>query len=150
MELTSNTYERFYEIAFVKIFSNLSRDMPNDKLDYFLENFCKVYDIDYTSMSIIINMYLKKMVPSKMEVALFSKITDIPIVKLPLDYRTYRKYVKMWELGGKVELHPNIINAYLKPVIKTFVDKFIGLMYDDIAFIKHLKEVDTNEIKKIS
>lgn len=144
-EITPNTYERLYEIAFYKVFANLTRDMPNEKLDYFLEHFCKVYEIDFTSISILKNMYLKKLAPTKSEVAIFNRITEVPIEQVPLDYRTYRKYVKEWVIGGKVELHPLIINAYMRPTIKLFVNSFLGLMYDDIWFIHNLRKVKADE-----
>ena len=53
LPLTSNTLERFYEIAFVRILDNIIKTMPNEKLDYFLEHFCKVFDMDFTSISIL-------------------------------------------------------------------------------------------------
>jgi hypothetical protein len=142
MDMTSNTLERLYEIAFQRILTNMGSGIPNEKLDYFLESFCKVFEIDYTSMSIIKNMYTKRLTPNKREVAIFSKVLNIPIVNLPIDYRTYRKYIKQWKISGSVELQPHIINSYLKPVIKLFVDKYISLMYNDISFIKYLKDID--------
>lgn len=78
--------------------------------------------------------------PTKMEVAMFSKLTDVPMVRLPIDYRTYRKYARRWEATGLAELNPYIVNSFLKPVVKKFVDDYINLMFDDLFFIKEIKE----------
>jgi len=149
-DITRNNYDRFYEIAFHRVFANLMRDIPNEKLDYFLEHYCKVFEIDYTTISILKNMYLKKLGPSKSELAVFNRIIRVPVADVPLDYRTYRKHIKLWVKGGASGLNPMIVNAVMKPVIKKFVDSFISLMYDDIAFIKNLKGIKLNDNEKIS
>jgi hypothetical protein len=141
LTLTPNTLERFYEIAFVQILDNMVKVVANEKLDYFLEHLCKVLDIDYTSMSILRNMYYPKMKPTKIEIAMFSKLTDVPMARLPIDYRTYRKYARRWEATKLAELNPYIVNAFLKPVVKKFVDDYINLMFDDLFFIKAIKGV---------
>ena len=144
-EITRNNYDRFYEISFFRVFANLMRDIPNEKLDYFLEHFCRVFEIDFTTISILKNMYLKKLAPTKMELAVFNRIIEVPVVDVPLDYRTYRKHIKGWVKSGGEGLNPMIVNAHMKPIIKKFVDSFIGLMYDDIAFIKNLQRIKIDE-----
>lgn len=143
--LNSETLERFYEIAFVRILDNIIKTTPNEKLDYFLEHFCKVYDIDFTSMSILKNMYYPKMRPTKMEISIFTWGTGLPRFKLPIDYRTFRKYVKNWKIEGQTKLNPYIVNAFLKPVVKKFVDIYVKLMFDDLEFVKRITEVKLDE-----
>jgi len=133
-----NTINRLYEIAFVSILDNLTIGVGNDKLDYFLEHFTKVFDIDFTSIGIVKNMYALRMQPTKREVALFQVITKSPIKLSPVDYRTQLKYRKEWALNGTPQLQPHIVNEFLKPAIKKFVDNYIKLMFDDLAFIKVL------------
>jgi hypothetical protein len=145
LTLTTRTIERFYEIAFVNILQNLGKDMPNEKIDYFLEHFCKMYDIDFTSISLIKNMYAKKMRPNKKEISIFTKAMNIPRFKLPIDYRTYSKYIKNWFLNKEVELNPHIVNAFLKPALKKFVESFVGLMHNDLEYIKKVVEVKPND-----
>lgn len=133
-----NTINRLYEIAFVSILDNLTLGVGNDKLDYFLEHYTKVFDIDFTSIGIVKNMYATRMKPTKREVALFQVITKSPIKLSPVDYRTQLKYRKEWALNGTPQLQPHIVNEFLKPAIKKFVDSYIKLMFDDLAFIKVL------------
>jgi hypothetical protein len=131
-----NTINRLYEIAFVSILDNLTIGVGNDKLDYFLEHFTKVFDIDFTSIGIVKNMYALRMQPTKREMALFQVITKSPIKLSPIDYRTQLKYRKEWALNGTPQLQPHIVNEFLKPAIKKFVDNYIKLMFNDLAFIK--------------
>lgn len=133
-----NTLNRLNEIGFVHILDNLTTAVGNDKLDYFLEHFCKMFDIDFTSISIVKNMYGLRMKPNKRELALFGVITGMPLNLSPIDYRTLRKYRKAWSLEGTPQLQPHIVNEYLIPVIKKFVDSYIKLMFDNLYFIKTL------------
>jgi hypothetical protein len=146
-EITKNNYDRFYEIAFYRVFTNFMRDIPNEKLDYFLEHYCKVFEIDFTTISILKNMYLKKLAPTKLELAVFNRIIEVPVADVPLDYRTYRKHIKAWVKGGGEGLNPMIVNAHMKPILKKFVDSFITLMYDDITFLKNLQRIKLDENK---
>ena len=133
-----NTLNRLYEIGFVSILDNLKTAVGNDYLDYFLEHFSKMFDIDFTSISIVKNMYAMRMTPNKRELALFGVITNMPLNLSPIDYRTLRKYRKVWELEGTPQLQPHIVNEFLSPVIKKFVDSYIKLMFNDLYFIKIL------------
>jgi hypothetical protein len=144
MELSSNTIERLYEISFKEIMDNLLKYIPNEKLDYFLEHFCKVFDMDFTSIGILRNMYLKKLSPSKLEIAVYCELANVPIKEMPIDYRTFLKHRKVWALGGKVNLQPKVVNGFLQPVIKKFVDLYSSLMYENVRFIVNLKHMKGN------
>lgn len=143
MELNKETLERLNEIAMVLILDNIFKTMNNEKIDYFLEHFCRAFEIDFTTISIIKNMYYKRIKPDKREVALFSLYTDRPFTKLPIDYRTFKKYKDEWEINGKPALRPMLVNQYFPPVIKAFVKAFVGLMYDDLFYIKELDKYET-------
>jgi hypothetical protein len=138
MELNSNTIERMYEISFYNIMQNINKNVGNEKIDFLLEHLCIAFEVDYTSISILKNMYTRKLAPTKREVAIYLKVTQTPMERMPIDYRTYRKYVKQWELTGSVNLNPVVYNNFLKPVIKSFVDKYINLMYDELSYIKRI------------
>lgn len=133
-----STINRLYEIAFVSILDNLVIAIGNEQVDNFLEFFSKIYDIDFTSIGIVKNMYWVRMKPTKREMALFQVITRSPIKLSPIDYRTQLKYRREWTLNGTPQLQPHIVNEFLKPAIKKFVDSYIRLMFDDLAFIKVL------------
>jgi hypothetical protein len=140
MELSRATIERLNEIALTMILDNIFQKMNNEKIDYFLEHFCRAYAIDFTTISIIKNMYYKRIKPNKREIALFSLYTDRPFTKLPIDYRTFKKYKDEWEINGQPELRPMLVNQYFPPVIKAFVNAFISLMYDDLVYIKEVSK----------
>ena len=145
MELNKETLERLNEIALTLILDNMFNTMPNEKIDYFLEHFCRAFGIDFTSVSIIKNMYYKRIKPNKREVALFTLYTNRPFTKLPIDYRTFKKYKDEWEINGKPPLRPMLVNQYFPPVIKAFVKSFVNLMYDDLMYIKEINnyEIET-------
>lgn len=138
MELNSNTIERMYEISFHNIIQSMHKNIGNEKIDFLLEHLCIAFDVDYTSISILKNMYARKLAPNKREIAIYLKLTGTPMERMPIDYRTYRKYVREWELTGSVHLNPLVINSFLKPVIKSFVDKYINLMFDELYYIKKI------------
>jgi hypothetical protein len=144
MELNSNTIERMYEISFYNIMQNINKNVGNEKIDFLLEHLCIAFEVDYTSISILKNMYTRKLAPTKREVAIYLKVTQTPMERMPIDYRTYRKYVKQWELTGSVNLNPVVYNNFLKPVIKSFVDKYINLMYDELSYIKRITLLTSN------
>lgn len=142
MELNKETLERLNEIALTLIFDNIFKTMPNEKIDYFLEHFCRAFEIDFTTISIIKNMYYKRIKPDKREVALFALYTDRPFTKLPIDYRTFKKYKDEWEINGKPAMRPMLVNQYFPPVIVAFVKAFVGLMYEDLMYIKELDKYE--------
>lgn len=142
MELNKETLERLNEIALTLIFDNIFKTMPNEKIDYFLEHFCRAFEIDFTTISIIKNMYYKRIKPDKREVALFALYTDRPFTKLPIDYRTFKKYKDEWEINGKPAMRPMLVNQYFPPVIAAFVKAFVGLMYEDLMYIKELDKYE--------
>ena len=140
MELSFNTIDRLYEISFAEIMFTLSKHMPSEKVDYFLEHFCKVFDMDFTSIGILRNMYVKKLAPSKLEIAVYCELAHVPIKEMPIDYRTFLKHRKVWVLGGKINLQPRVVNGFLTPVIKKFVDTYCSLMFENTRFIVNLKQ----------
>lgn len=145
MELSKKTQERLYEIAITLILDNILSKMKGDKVDYFLEHFCRTFDIDFTTISIIKNMYYKKITPTKRDVAMFSLYTGVPFTKLPIDYRTMKKYKDEWDINGKPEMTPLIVNNYFPPVIEKFVKTFTGLMFDDLSYIKELSKYENEK-----
>lgn len=142
---TKNTVNRLYEIAFESIIANLNENVGNERVDYFLEHFCNLFTIDYTSISILKNMYLKKMRPNKREKVLYATATHTPFAKTRIDYRTIKKYRDEWELLGGAEMQPCVINEYLRPVIKLFVDKYLSLMFDNLWNISYIKGIEMDE-----
>jgi hypothetical protein len=134
-----NTYHRLYEIAFYKLLERIKNTTGNENFDYYLENFSRVFSIDYTSLGIIKNMYFTRMTPTKRELALYGVITHTPLNHLKIDYRTLRKYRGQWLVSGTPQLQPHIVNEFLRPVIKMFVDSYLTLMYDDLNYIKTLR-----------
>jgi len=142
MEVSNNTRLRLYELAFSMIIKNLSETIGNEKLDYFMETFCKTFAIDFTSMQIVKNMYAKKMQPTKRELALYCIYTKTPYNRIAVDYRTLRKYRKEWEINGKPEMQPHVINSFLQPIIKSFVDSYLSLMYDNLVYIKEMRKFE--------
>jgi hypothetical protein len=140
--ITDNTRARLYEIAFTEIIAKLNEIVGNEKTDYFLEHFCKMYEIDFTSISIVKNMYAKRMRPNKREIALFSIITRTPMKQLKIDYRTLMKYRREWVLNGNPQLFPNVVNEFLKPAIQKLVDSYLELMYDSLFYLKNIRSVN--------
>jgi hypothetical protein len=145
MEISKNTYARLYEIAFDTIMLNIHKSIKTENVDYFLESFCRVYGIDYTSISIIKNMYAVKMKATKRDIGLFAYLTNMPRTRLTIDYRTMTKYVREWHSHGFPELQPLIINTHLQPSIKAFVDAYISLMFDDLPYLAILPQIDSKE-----
>lgn len=141
MEISNNTRARLYEVAFSLIVNNIKEAVGDEKLDYFLEHFCTTFKLDFTSVGIIKNMYAKKMLPNKRELALYCMFTGAPLNKIPVDYRTLRKYRYEWKLHGAPDLMPHVVNNFLQPVIKDFVDDYLKLMYDDLHYIKQLRKL---------
>jgi hypothetical protein len=140
IELNDNTLARLYEIAMAEMLHNIKVAVGAENVDYFLEHFCRMFKIDFTTMSIIKNMYASKIRPTKREHALFAMVTDMPLKRLQIDYRTLRKYVREMEVNG-LGLFPHVINDFMKPVIRVFVESYITLMYDNLFFVKQLTEM---------
>lgn len=149
MEISKKTKERLYEVAITLIFQNIFTRINGEKVDYFLEHFCRTFDIDFTTISIIKNMYYKRIMPTKRDVALFALYTGVPFTKLPIDYRTMKKYKDEWDINGKPEMMPLIVNNYFPPVIEKFVKVFTNLMFDDLYYIKELSKDETENTEKL-
>lgn len=145
MIITKNTRSRLYEIAFADILDHIAKEIGNEKTDYFLEHFCRVFSIDYTSLSILKNMYARKMLPNKKERALFAIATKLTLSRLNIDYRTLRKYRREWELNGHPEMQPRVVNEFLKPVIESFVRNYLRMSYDNLFYLNVLKDLDADE-----
>lgn len=145
MTITKNTRSRLYEIAFADILDHIGNEIGNEKMDYFLEHFCRVFSIDYTSLSILKNMYARKMLPNKKERALFAIATKLTLSRLNIDYRTLRKYRREWELNGHPEMQPRVVNEFLKPVIESFVRNYLRMSYDNLFYLNVLKDLDADE-----
>ncbi len=145
MELTIKTKERLNEIALTLILDNLNKNMPNDKIDYFLEHFCRAYSIDFTTISIIKNMYYLRIKPKKKEIAMFCIFANVPFSKLPMDYRTFKKYKLEWKLNGFPELMPLIVNNYFPAIIEKFVKSFVSIFYDELRYVKEIINIEKKD-----
>lgn len=145
--MDSNTRARLYEIAFYTIINSIGERVGREKLSYFLEYFCNTFEIDFTSINILVNMYLGKMKPSKRDLALFVEHTGMPHSLTPLDKRTLRKYRKEWQLRGHPPMMPSVFNAFLQPTVKKFVVMYASLMFTEVRYIKNLEIGDNpNEL----
>jgi hypothetical protein len=143
IKINDNTKARVYEIAMADILEHLKNAVGSETNDYFLEHFCRMFKIDYTTISIIKNMYASKIKATKREKTIFAMLTGVPFLRLHIDYRTLRKYMREININGGA-LFPHIVNEFMKPSIKSFVDSYVKLMYDDLFYIKNIGEIDNH------
>ena len=126
MELTYNQSERIVELAFHQVYYTLKENIPSEKFYLFLEALTRVFEIDYTSISIAAAQFVSKIGPTKQEKVLFAIITGAKLKDLGLDYRTIRSHKQ--KLGtGKYDLYPRIMNRFLRDDLRKFVKAYLNL-----------------------
>lgn len=134
MELSSKERERIVEIAYYEIYANLRRVVPSDKLFVFLENFCRVFDVDYTNVRIATVRYMNRLKPSKYEKSMFAVVTGLPLKDLGLDYRTIRAHKNYFETN-EFQLYPVISNPYILEDLRKFVQSFFKLFVNQATYL---------------
>lgn len=134
MELKLTEKQRIVEIAYYEIYQHLRRAVPSDKLFVFLENFCRVFEVDYTNVRIATVRYMHRIKPTKYEKSMFAVVTGLPLKDLGLDYRTIRNHKKYFETN-EFELYPNITNQYILDDLRKFVQSFFKLFVPEAIYL---------------
>jgi len=122
------------EVMYFHIYHQLKDSVPNEKFHLYMESFCRVFDVDYTSISIVNSQFVSKLVPDKIEKTIYAIMTGAKLKDLGLDYRTIRAHKKKVEEGSH-ELFPRILNRYLLDDLRKFVKKFLSLFPEDAPFM---------------
>lgn len=135
-ELTQAQSDRLVEIAYYEIYKQSKFKIPNEKFFMFLENFCRTFSIDYTSVVITNTQFLKKIAPTKQELVLFGIITGTKLKTLGMDYRTIREYKKRIH-QGRAALVPRILNRFIRDDLRKFVVSFFNLFPDNSEYLYH-------------
>lgn len=125
--MTYNQSERIVEIAFYEIFTQMRNTIPSDKLYLFVEVFSRSFGIDYTSLSIAITQFYKKLKPTRQEKVLFAIITGVKLKSLGLDYRTIRSHKEKFE-NKSVDLYPRLMNRFLRDDLRKFIKAYLQLL----------------------
>jgi hypothetical protein len=134
MKLPEKAEQRMVEVMYFHLYHQIKDSVPNEKFYLFVENFCRVFDIDYTSISIVNTQFLPKLVPDKIEKTIYAIMVGAKLKDLGLDYRTIRSHKKKVE-SGKHELFPRILNRYLIDDMRNFVKRFLSLFPEDAPFM---------------
>lgn len=146
MELTKAEKERIVEIAYYEIYTHLRRAVPSDKLFVYLENFCRVFEVDYTNIRIATTRYMHRLRPNKYEKSMFAIITGTKLKDLGLDYRTIRTHKKYFETN-EFQLYPNITNPYVLEDLRKFVRSYFNLFVNQATYLyNYYVEGGFNEI----
>jgi hypothetical protein len=122
------------EIFYYHVYHQIKSSVPNEKFHLFIESFCRTFDIDYTSISIVNTQFIDKLAPQKIELTIYAIITKVKLKDLGLDYRTIRSHKKKVETGQQ-ELYPRIMNRYLIDDLRVFVRRYLSLFADDAVFM---------------
>jgi len=99
-----------------------------------------MFDIDYTSITILQNMYFKKVKPSKYELAIFATLVNMPYKMIPVDYRTVRKYKEKYYANGEPHLYPRIRNKIVLEDMIKFIKAYTIFYNKDLEYIRCLNE----------
>jgi hypothetical protein len=134
MTLPDQAERRMVEIMYFHIYHQLKAKVPNEKFHLFFESFCRVFDLDYTSISIVNNQFVDKLQPEKIEKTIYAIITGAKLKDLKLDYRTIRAHKKKVE-SGEHQLFPRIMNRFILDDVRKFVRRFLGLFPEDAPFM---------------
>lgn len=124
------TKNRMFEVLFYLIMNKVKTAIVSENREYFLENFCRVMSVDYTSITILMNMWLSKLAPVNEDYAVLAYYGIIRKSDAPMDIRTLRKYTKRFEEHGLQDRHPITTNTYLVEDLNKFVLKYISLFSD--------------------
>lgn len=134
MQLTEDQEKRIVEIAYFYVYEQIRDTIPNEKFYIFVESFCRSFDIDYTSISIVNTQFVKKLGPANIEKTIYAIVTGAKLKDLGLDYRTIRAHKKKVEQGS-YELYPRIMNRYLHDDMRKFVRGYLGLYLEDANYL---------------
>ena len=116
------------------LYHQIKDKVPNEKFYLFLENFCRVFEIDYTSISIANSQFVDKLKPDKVEKTIYAIMVGAKLKDLGLDYRTIRAHKKK-VVSGKHELFPRILNRFVIDDLRKFVRSFLSLFPEDAPFM---------------
>lgn len=122
------------EVMYFHIYHQIKEKVPNERFYLFLESFCRVFDIDYTSISIANTQFIGKLKPDKIEKTIYAITVGSKLKDLGLDYRTIRSHKKKVE-SGQHELFPRIMNRYVIDDLRKFVRSFLSLFPEDAPFM---------------
>jgi hypothetical protein len=139
MELTATERERIVEIAYYEIYQHLRRKVPSDKLFVYLENFCRVFEVDYTNVRLATVRYMHRLAPTKYEKSMFAIVTGLKLKDMGLDYRTIRSH-KEYFTTHEFELYPNITNKYMLEDLRKFVRSYFNLFVNDALYLYNYYE----------
>jgi hypothetical protein len=134
MNLNENAEKRLVEILYYEVYQQIRRTVPNEKFYLYLESFCRAFDIDYTSISIVNNQFVQKLEPDKLEKTMVALITGVKLKDLGLDYRTIRAHKKKFD-NREFQLYPRIINRYILNDLRLFVRRYLSLYLDEAQYL---------------
>jgi len=119
-------YERLIEITYYYLMRHIREKVPANSYFLFVESFCRVFDIDYTQISTVNSMFIRRLKPSKYEITIHAILTNSRLSDLGRDYRTIRSHRKKYE-EGEFELYPRISNFYMIEEMRIFINRYISL-----------------------
>lgn len=120
MELTEKERQRASEVYFYQIYTHLKDNIPSDKFFIYLESFCRVFEIDYTSIMIVCTRFIRRIKPSMQDEIVLAIKLGGKLKDLGYDYRTIRKYRTELE-QGKIGLYPVISNQFVSKDLEKFI-----------------------------
>lgn len=132
--LRPDEIERFYEIGYYLVMTHLKEAIANEKFQLFIENFCRVFDIDYTSISIANSRFLARLKPDNFERSNFAGYFGLELKALGLDYRTIRKHRRDFE-KGKGHIYPRTLDKFMRQDMRDFVKYFLRLFPSDAFYL---------------
>ena len=137
--LSAKEKERIVEIAYYEIYSHMRRVVPSDKIFVYLENFCRVFGVDYTNIRIATTRYLHRLKPNKYEKSMFAIVTGLPLKNLGLDYRTIRAH-KEYFTTNEFQWYPVINNQFILEDLRHFVQKYFNLFVNQAQYLYNYYE----------
>ena len=136
--MTERQKQRLSEIAFYEIYFHLKESVPNERLFLFIESLSRIFSVDYTSLTIAITQFIKKIKPTKEEKVILAVLSNVKLKTLGLDYRTIRSYKKRLETGD-ISLYPRIINRFLVDELRKFVVAYLNLFPENATYLHEYK-----------
>ena len=136
--MTERQKQRLSEIAFYEIYFHLKDSVPNERLFLFIESLSRIFSVDYTSLTIAITQFIKKIKPTKEEKVILAVLSGVKLKTLGLDYRTIRSYKKRLETGD-ISLYPRIINRFLVDELRKFVVAYLNLFPENAIYLHEYK-----------
>lgn len=134
MRLPEKAEQRMVEIMYFHIYHQIKDSVPNEKFHLYFESFCRVFDLDYTSISIVNNQFIDKLIPEKIEKTIYAITVGSKLKDLGLDYRTIRAHKKKVE-KKEHELYPRIMNRFILDDLRKFVRRYLSLFVEDAPFM---------------